>query len=275
MRRPVDVPRDTSGTSRSPRGPPAVGLRCRDRTLPEIQVVPVDVDGHPAPCLVMTTMVLLHPSARPPAVLAEVRRWRCPPAVPPRDPDAVGEHDQAGPLDPGVVERLDAGADGGVDAGDVAELVQPGRPAAEEPQRRLAAVRVGDVEALEVVPQRAARRGCRAPGRRSPSSRPRRALGERRGVRLVGAGRRVDLHVVVVAREPRLAAGLRAQGDRQQPPAVRELRADPGRGQVRLLAAGAGLAGDVDARGQERRGLAASCSWPSGSAPGTGRSRSR
>ena len=191
--------------------PAAVALRCCDRSCPEIQVVPVDVDGHPAPCLVMTTDVLLHPAAGPPAVLAEVRRGRVGPAVPPRDPDPVREHDQAGPLDPGVVERLQARPGGRVDAGDVAELVQPGRPAAEEPQRRLAAGGVGDVEALEVVPQRAPGGDAQRLGvdhRRRGLGEP---LGERGGVRLVGARRRVDLHVVGVAREPRLAGRLRAR----------------------------------------------------------------
>ena len=67
-----------------------------------------------------------------------------------------GSVEGAGPVDAGVVEHLDAGAGARVDAGDVAELVQPGGPGAEERQRGLAAVRVGVVEALEVVPERAA-----------------------------------------------------------------------------------------------------------------------
>ena len=124
----------------------------------------------------------------------------------------------------------------------------PGRG---EDQRGLAARGVGEVEALEVVPDRAARTDAvrhRVGGVLVGLDG---ALAGGRGVgvrRLVG-----DLEVVLVAREARLARRLRAEGDRQQPPAAGDLGGDPRRAQVGLRAAGARVAGDVDAdRGEGR-----------------------
>ena len=163
-----------------------------------------------------------------------------------------------GPQHPGVVERLDAGAGAGVDAGDVAQRVQLLGPGAEEVERGLAARAVGDVVPLEVVPERAARHD---PERLRRGDRRRRlggALLERLRVGARGVDLRADHRVVAVAGERRVARGLRAERDRQQAPAVGQLGADPGGGEVGLVTAAPRGAGDVDAdrlvrrRGQPR-----------------------
>ena len=146
------------------------------------------------------------------------------------------------------------GPGAGVDAGDVAQGVDPGRPGGEERDRRLPAVPLGDVEALEVVPQRALlhdaeRLGCcHGAGRLAAGL----AAGGAVGAGVAGPG--VDGPVVAVPREARVAGGLRAQGDRQQPPAQALLLRDPPGGEVRLGPAAAAVTRDVDADGEERRG---------------------
>ena len=130
------------------------------------------------------------------------------------------------------------------------QLVGPRR---QEGQCRLAAVGEAVVEALEVVPERAARRDAQRLGVGHCLRRFGGALVTRPLVQAVGAALGVDLGVVVVAREARLAACLGAQGDGQQSPALGQLGADPLGREVGLVAARAGVAGDVDADGQERR----------------------
>ena len=207
---------------------------------------------HAAPALVVAALVLLHPAARPPAVLEDVVRAGVGQAVPAGQPDPVGQGEDAGPLHAGVVEHLDAGPDAGVDAGDVAEPADLLGPAAEEPQGRLTAGGVVDVEALEVVPERAARDDAE-PGRlRDRGGGLGRALLAGLAVAAVLAGRRDDRRVVAVPREPVEAVRLRPERDRQQPPALRQLRAHPLGREVGLVAARAALAGDVDADRQER-----------------------
>ncbi|CAB4690283.1 unannotated protein [freshwater metagenome] len=201
----------------------------------------------------MAALVLLDAVARPPPVLGDVGGARVGHAVPARDPDPVGQVEAAGSLDTRLVELADAGAGAGVDARDVAELVQPRGPPREEGQGGLAAVGVGGVEALEVVPQRAALDDAERLGVDDGGLRLGAAHLDGGGVGAVLAGGRLDPHVVVVAREARLAGGLRAEGDGQQPPPGRELGADPVRSEVGLVAAGAGLAGDVDADRREGR----------------------
>src|SRR4029077_14930548 len=100
----------------------AVGLGRRTRGG-EREGVAVDVDRDPAPRLVVAADVLLHPTAGPPSVVADVRRGRVRHAVPPRDPDLVGEVVGGGGVHARLVEHLDARAGAGVDAGDVVQGV--------------------------------------------------------------------------------------------------------------------------------------------------------
>ena len=174
-------------------------------------------------------------------------------AVPASDPDLVGQHERRRAVDAGVVESLDARPGAGVDAGDEAERLDLLGPTAEERERRLAAGGVVVVEALEVVPEGAAGRDAQQRGRRGRLVRLVDALLERGRVRAVDVRHRADLEVVAVAREPGLAGGLRAEGDRQQPPTAGELCADPRRVEVLLGAARTRVAGDVDADRQVRR----------------------
>ena len=146
------------------------------------------------------------------------------------------------------------GARAGVDAGDPAELVQARRStrerktSADSRQWRLEVSKAS--MSYQSVLRRTSPSALAAVTALSASRAPCwRAVGVAAAVALL----RRDRAVVLVAGEARVARGLRPQRDRQQPPAVRELGRDPLRRQVRLVAAGARGARDVDAHGQERR----------------------
>ena len=208
------------------------------------------------------------------AVAADVRRVGARAVVPVGDPDLVGQPVGVARRHPGVVEQLDARGGAGVHARGVAHAVQLVGPVGQEPHRRGRAGRgVGDVEALEVVEQRAAPGDAERLGRRD------RALGLEGALRLralvgvvgVGADRRVDARAV--PREPGRARRLRAQRDRHQVPARAQLGGHPRGVQVGLGAAGPGVARDVDADGAERRSTSSTRSSRPGWVPRTGRSR--
>ena len=219
--------------------------------------------------------VLLHPAARAASRRSGCSSSRC---WPPRPSRAIqirsGSVEAPGRLTRASSIALMPRRGARVDAGDVVEGVQLPRPGRGEGERRLTAGGVADVVGLHVVPERAALDDPERPGRRATASTASRATLDPGGAVVRGRAR-VDRHVVAVAREPGVAGRLRAEGDRQQPPAVRQLRADPRRREVRLVPAGPGVAGDVDADRPERRAAAARRPSRSGSAPGTGRSRSR
>ena len=197
----------------------------------------------------MAAPVLLHPAARAPAVLGDVARGRVGDAVPACDPDAVRQGELAGAVAAGVVEHLDARARAGVEAGDVAELLDAGHPRAGERQGGLAAAGVAEVEGLEVVPEGGAGADAQRRGVRGVLVGLDDTLRTGGGVAAGGPG--VDLEVVGVAGEPVEAGGLRAQRDREEPPPARHLRRDPGGREVGLGAAGARVPGDVDPDGAE------------------------
>ena len=228
--------------------------RAGDLRGPQVEVVAVDVDPHAAVGLVVPALVLLHPAVGQPPVTADVRRAGVGLAVPVRDPDLVGHGQRAVRGDSVVVHHPDARRGTRVVAGRVAEVVQLAGPGGEVPQRRVRAGRAGpDVEGLEVVEQRAAPddaqtlRGVDGLARLGPALAARGVVGVRGG----RDDRGVD--VLAVPRVARRAGRLRPERDRHQVPAGGELVLHPGRGQVRLRAAGTGVAGDVDAGGPERR----------------------
>ena len=233
-------------------GARAAPLGHRLRAGAEVDEVAVDVDRRAAPALVVAAAVLLHPATGTPAVLGDVGRRGVRLAVPPGDPDPVRQRELPGAEPARVVQHLDAGAGAGVEPGDVPARLDARDPAAHEAQRGLPAAGVAEVEALEVVPERAARADAVRRRVGSVLRRLRRALLARLAV--VAARLGADGEVVGVAREPRLAGGLRAERDGQQSPAARDLGRDPGRAEVRLGTAGAGVAGDVDPDRRVRRG---------------------
>jgi len=211
----------------------------------EVDEVAVDGQPHPAVRRTHVQRVLVHAVVGPPPRRAQVLAPAdVAPPVRPREPHPVrGGVATAGPV---LAHGRDAGAHAGVHAGDVPGPVQPLGPRRQEVQRRGAAAAVVRREPLEVVPQRPAAADAQ-PGR-GASRPPRRALAllPGPGVAPARAGPGRDPGPV------RRAARLRADPDRQQPPAHPGLVAHPAAGEV-PLGARPQRAADVDAHAEERR----------------------
>ncbi len=150
----VDTPREhvDLAAERRHRGTVLVVVgrrRRRELGRGDVQVIGVDVDGRAAPGLVVVALVLLDPLVVRPVGVGDHRVGHGGDAVPAGEPDIVGPGLEGG----AVVDAdqvADPGADARVDARQVAQLVQPCRPAAQEGEHRLAAGGVGGGVGLHV-----------------------------------------------------------------------------------------------------------------------------
>ncbi len=189
----------------------------------QVQVVLVDVDRVPAECLQDVAAELVQPPpvgplAAPVDRVADVLR-----PVPEGVEDRVGHREPARAVDLGEVGY--SGLRAAVHPRPIAEPVQRVRPGGQELKRRAGlARRVG----LHVVVERCLRPEAQA---------------LRIGHRVGGGSRGLARRVRQLGER-----GLRPHVHRNEPPARGRLRADPGRGQV-LLVARAVRAADVDADG--------------------------
>ncbi len=229
-----------------PVGDAAADGRRTTRLVGRAEVHEVPVDGQPDAAVrrAHVQRVLVHPVVGPPAGRPDVLApGHVPAAVRPGEPDPVRR--RVGAVAALLADHRDAGADAGVDPRQVAGAVQLLGPGRQEVQRRLAARAVADPEPLQVVPERAAAAEPEPAGGRPGTAGGLDPLGARAGVAAVRAGVGLDPPLVGGA------ARLRADPDRQQPPALPGLVLHPAAGQV-ALGARAQRAADVDAGAQER-----------------------